>query len=397
MIMSPNKLFQARIWLFTAICFVLPMKASFVYVLSAFLLVVCVLEGRFAERLRAIFQSKLCLAFLAYYLVYVLAMLWTEDIQKGWAMVDRQTPFLLFLLYWSSAEPAHRERYIAALIAGLGVCALLANYNLLQMYWFTEWPRGIRVFKDPMDTAPFVDRILYTPILAAGCYLCLSRIFNTIGTARLIAVAMSCLLIFNLSFSGGRSGMVMFVAMFILLVFEHTKKRALAVLVCAIVLPTVFVTAYKTQSYFAERIDVAVADMRAFNENPDTSVGLRLVYWTTSFHVFAAHPLIGVGSGDFTKEYSRAKPAKWAMTPDSFNPHNQFLMTAVTTGLLGLSLLLAIFYLAAKAGVDVRMTSFLIGFAVVCLFESYLWRSNTALAFCAMVAVLANKNKVIST
>jgi O-antigen ligase len=397
MIFFPNKLLLARIWLFTAICFVLPMKASFVYVLSAFLLVVWLLEGRFAERLRAISQSKLCLAFLAYYMIYIVAMLWTEEIAKGWAMVDRQTPFLLFLLYWSSAEPEHRERYISALIAGLGVCALLANYNLLQMHWFTQWPAGIRVVKDPFDTAPFVDRILYTPILAAGCYLCLSRIFKTTGTARAIAIAMACLLIFNLSFSGGRSGMVMFVAMFILFVFEHIKKRALAMLICVIVLPTVFVTAYKTQAYFAERVDVAIADMRAFNDNPDTSVGLRLVYWTTSFHVFAAHPLLGVGSGDFQKEYTAAKPAKWAMTPDSFNPHNQFLMTAVTTGLLGLSLLLAIFYLAAKAGVDVRMTSFLIGFAIVCLFESYLWRSNTALAFCAMVAVLANKNKAIST
>ena len=397
MIFSPHKLLQTRIWLFTAICFVLPMKASFVYVLSAFLLVAWVLEGRFAERARAIFQSKLCLAFIAYYLIYIVAMLWTEEVAKGWGMVDRQTPFLLFLLYWTSVEPEHRERYISALIAGLGVCALLANYNLLQMHWFTDWPAGIRVVKDPLDTAPFVDRILYTPILAIGAYLCLSRIFSTTGLARSIAVVMAALLIFNLSFSGGRSGMVMFVALFILFVFERVKKRAVALLICAIVLPALFMGAYKTQSYFAERVDVAITDMRSFNANPDTSVGLRLVYWTTSFHVFAAHPLIGVGSGDFQKEYTLAKPAKWSMTPDSFNPHNQFLMTAVTTGLLGLSLLLAIFYLAARAGTDARMISFLIGFAVVCLFESYLWRSNTALAFCVMVAVLANKNKAVAT
>jgi O-antigen ligase len=396
MIFSPQKLLQARIWLLTAICFVLPMKASFVYVLSAFLLVVWLLEGSYAERLRAIFQSKLCLAFLAYYAVYIVAMLWTEDLAKGWAMVDRQTPFLLFLLYWSSAEPTHRERYISALIAGLGVCALIANYNLLQMHLFTSWPPGIRVVKDPFDTAPFVDRILYTPILALGAYFCLTRIFKTTGSARVIAILMACLLIFNLSFSGGRSGMVMFVALFVLFVFQRIRRRGLAILVCAIVLPTVFITAYKTQSYFAERVDVAMSDMRSFNDNPDTSVGLRLVYWTTSFHVFTAHPLIGVGSGDFQREYTAAKPVKWAATPDSFNPHNQFLMTAVTTGLIGLALLLAIFYQAARVGCDTRMTGLLVGFAVVCLFESYLWRSNTALAFCAMVAVLANKNKAIA-
>lgn len=397
MILSPNKFLQVRVWLFTAICFVLPMKASFIYILTAFLLMIWVLEGQFVDKFRAVFKSRLCWIFLAYYLVFILAMLWTEEAAKGWEMVDRQTPFLLFLLYWSCAEHEYRERYISALIAGLGVCALLANYNLLQLHWFTEWPHGIRVMKSANDTAPFVDRIMYTPILAVGAYFCLSRIFSSTGIARLTAILMGALLIFNLSFSGGRSGMVMFAAMCVALAFERIKKPGLAALICIVALPAIFISAYKTQDYFAKRVDLAVSDMRAFDTNPNTSVGLRLVYWTTSFHVFAAHPLLGVGSGDLQKEYALAKPEKWAATPDSFNPHNQFLMTAVTTGLLGLGLLLAIFYMAARSGVDSRMTTLLIGYAVVCLFESYLWRSNTSLAFCVMVAVLANKNQKVSS
>lgn len=393
MIVSDNKLLQARIWLFSALCFVLPMKVSFAYSLSALLLIVWLLEGDYVRRFKAILQSPLCLAFLAYYVVYIVALLWTEDVAKGWAMVDRQTPFLLFLLYWSSVEPEYRERYISALIAGLGVCALLAHYNYLQLHGFPEWPAGIRVVKDPLDTAPFVDRILYTPILALGAYFCLSRVFDSRGTARAIAVVMALLLISNLSFSGGRSGMVMFVALFVSLVFERFKRKGLALIICIVVIPAAFLAAYKTQSYFAQRVDAVVADLQEFHQNPDTSVGLRLVYWTTSFHVFAAHPFIGVGSGDFQKEYTLAKPEKWAATPDSFNPHNQFLMTAVTTGSVGLGLLFLIFLLAGRARHDVRMVSFLIGFAVVCMFESYLWRSNTAMAFCLMVAVLINKKK----
>src|SRR3546814_6692267 len=72
--------------------------------------------------------------------------------------------------------------------------------------------RGIRVHKGLNDTAPFVDRIFYAPILALGAYFSLSRIFYTKGAARCIAIAASLLLIFNLSFSGGRAGMVMFAA-----------------------------------------------------------------------------------------------------------------------------------------------------------------------------------------
>src|SRR5690606_8231048 len=121
-------------------------------------------------------------------------------------------------------------------------------------------------------------------------------------------VVVALLLISNLSFSGGRSGMVMFSALFVSLMFERFTRRGIAFLICVIAIPAVFLTAYKTQDYFAKRVDAAVSDIQQFHQNPDTSVGLRLVYWTTSFHVFVSHPLIGVGSGDFQKEYTLAKP-----------------------------------------------------------------------------------------
>lgn len=318
-------------------------------------------------------------------------MLWTQNVGSGWAMVKRQIPILLFLLYWSCSESKFRERYILAFIAGLFFCAILANYNLLQLHWFSEWPRGIRVDKGLKDTAPFVDRIFYAPILALGAYFSLSRIFYTKGWAQGIAIVASFLLVFNLSFSGGRAGMVMFAALVIALIFERTKKFFRAAILCLVVMPLIFSIAYKTQDYFSQRVNQAVSDLRVFKENPETSIGLRLVYWTTSFNVYLKHPLLGVGSGDFQSEYALEKPAKWASTPDSYNPHNQFLMTAVTTGSLGLFILLSLFVIAVKSGHDTRMRAVVIGFMVVCIFESYLWRSNTALAFSILVAVLAMK------
>jgi hypothetical protein len=57
--------------------------------------------------------------------------------------------------------------------------------------------------------------------------------------------------------------------------------------------------------------------------------------------------------------------------------------------------MLGMFYFAGTSRSDTRMISVLIGFAIVCLFESYLWRSNTALAFCAVLAALATKQKAM--
>lgn len=375
------------------------MKASFIYSFSALLLIVWIAEGRWLEKIRKIQQSKICLAFVAYYSVFILAMLWTENRAAGWHMVGRQMPVLLFLLYWSSAEMEYRERYISAFLAGLSICAVLAFYNWAHLYWFPEWPRGIQVFKSPGDTAPFVDRIMYAPLLALGAYFSLRRaLLATSMTMRMVATAVTVLLVVNLSFSGGRAGAVMFLALCIALAFEELRTWRKSLVLAALFLPLVFLTAYSTQNYFAERVNLAITDIQAFPKDPNTSVGLRFVYWTTSFRLFANHPLGGVGSGDFQDEYTRIKPEQWKTTPNSYNPHNQFLLTAATTGLIGLIALLSIFYFSVFSSKDRRIRTVLLGFAVVWMFESYLWRSNTALAFSVILAVLlANNSRAVES
>lgn len=383
---------RSQIWLFSAICFALPMKASFIYTLSALLLLAWALENQLVEKFRNILSSKLCLAFLAYFFAYVIAMLWTEETASGWKMVGRQIPLLLFPLYWSSAKAEHKERYISSFLAGLCVCAVLAYYNLLQSHWFPQWPRGIQVNKSIGDTAPFVDWIMYSPMLALGAYFSLRRVVVANGVGmRVHSLAIFCLLASNLVFSGGRAGMVMFVAMFIALVFERTKARLKAFLICMVAISLAFTAMYSTVGFFATRVNNAVTDLKTFDKNKNTSIGGRFVFWTIGSQIFLQNPILGVGSGDLKKECARITSSA---TVDSYNPHNQYLMTGGTTGLLGLIPLFLIFYFAYTAGTDKRVKALLFGYAVLCMFESYLWRSNTFLAFSVLLATLTPKQKI---
>ncbi len=383
----------AKIWIFCAVCFVLPMNASYIYTLTALLLILWIAEGNLREKLRVILASRLCLACVAYFFVYLLAMLWTEDVQAGWRMVGRQIPFLLFPVYWSSAEPEYKERYITAFIVGLCLCALFAHYNYVQMNFFSSWPKGVRVHKGHGDTAPFVDWIMYSPILALAVYFSLRRTLFSVQRSLQVGWALvTGLLLSNLSFSGGRAGIVMFVALLMALIFERITARRKALLACLALIPLAFIFFYYAASPFADRIDRGVTDIRTFEQDPNTSVGQRLVYWTTSFKLFMQNPVLGVGSGDFATEYAKIKSPRWAMIKDIHNPHNQFLMTGTTTGLLGLSVLLSIFYFASLG--DFRTKTILFGYAILCIFESYLWRSNTSLTFFVILAAhVKNKGK----
>ncbi|RJX32177.1 MAG: O-antigen ligase domain-containing protein [Oxalobacter sp.] len=391
---QPGALFSVRrckFWLVCAICFVLPMKASYIYILSALLLIFWLVEGDLRGKLNKIIASKLCLACVGYFFVYLVAMFWTQDVKAGWRMVGRQIPFLIFPLYLSCADTEKKECYVSAFIAGLSLCALLAHYNFFQLHWFPDWPRGVRVYKGATDTAPFVDWIMYSPMLALGLYFSIRRVlFDAANTSRIIFGLIACFFASNLSFSGGRAGMIMFAALLLALIFERIRVRIKAVMACFVIIPLLFCTAYYSMDSFAVRVDRGITDIREFEKNPSTSVGFRMVYWTTTFNLFIQNPLLGVGSGDLQLEYAKIKPKKWSMTPDSYNPHNQYLMTAATTGLFGLVTLMYIFYLVAMNG-DARTKSVLFGFMVLCLFESYLWRSNTALAFLILVSALIDK------
>lgn len=383
----------SQIYLLMAVCFVLPMRVSYVYLLSALLLLAVLFSGGFHDRLRGMIRSRSCRLAVAYFGVVLLAMLWTENHNEGWHFVGRHLPFLLFALYWTVAEVSSRERCLNAFVAGLVTCALLAHYNWLQHYYFPDWPRGIRVFKSAEDTAPFVDRIMYAPILALGSYIALEKLLTKRSMVAIAAwFLLVALLLSNLAFSGGRAGMVAFATMVVVMIFQRLASWPRALAVSTVVVIFAFSALHTGSSYFRERADAALNDLRNFETNHHSSVGERLIYWTTSAQVFLKHPLIGVGSGDFQAEYVNTRATRWADTPDSYNPHNQFLMTAATTGLLGLGVLIAFVASIVRASDDRRAVVLMSGFLVACLFESYLWRSNTSLTFMVLMALMSRSS-----
>ncbi|MGA7161511.1 MAG: O-antigen ligase family protein [Bacteroidota bacterium] len=67
----------------------------------------------------------------------------------------------------------------------------------------------------------------------------------------------------------------------------------------------------------------------------------RLVMWSTGLKIFADHPLLGIGDSDVHEVYAKYK------SPDDQEPgghlHNNFVMLLVTLGLVGLSIVVAMF------------------------------------------------------
>lgn len=382
-----SKIKETNAWLFASMFFFLPMHVAPAYAITFLILTLSLIEGDFANKWRTLRREPLFWIFQAFFWIFVLSLLWTSDMQEGRRTVGHYGFFLLSGLYLTIARPSLIPRCIGFLFAGCALSEVLAYYNWLQMHVFTDWPAGIRVKKSPEDTAPFVDRILYTPVLAWAGYLAARETWRNKTSLRYVYALLALATLGNLVFSGGRSGQLTFLILLVVWVFQSLAKRPwLAFLTSAVLVGGIATGSYTTNTLVKTRVDAAIHEVINYDTVVNTSVGLRINFYINSFRLFTENPLLGVGAGDFTKEYAtinaRFTP-EWASTDQ---PHNQYLFVLTTTGAIGgLILLMVYFPFFHWQEKDKRYSDLRIGLMVfigfVSLFEDYVWRSNTSLLY----------------
>jgi O-antigen ligase len=80
----------------------------------------------------------------------------------------------------------------------------------------------------------------------------------------------------------------------------------------------------------------------------DFSTVERIAHWVAGLRMFAAHPILGVGAGNYSAAYSRFACADWP-TPLG-HAHNYYINTAAELGVIGLAAFLALVGCALALG-----------------------------------------------
>jgi O-antigen ligase len=153
--------------------------------------------------------------------------------------------------------------------------------------------------------------------------------------------------------------------------------------------------AYHTSARLHERVAQVLADYEAWT--PDhgklTSTGQRLDFYSNTLQIVRGHPLAGVGTGGFPAAYAQQTLGKDVM--ETNNPHNEYLMIAVQTGVVGFALLLYLFYTQWR-NAPLLPTLFeqdaarglVLAYTVNCMLNSALRDHADGLFFAFMTAVL---------
>ena len=125
----------------------------------------------------------------------------------------------------------------------------------------------------------------------------------------------------------------------------------------------------------------------------ESATGQRMEFYYNSLKIIGENPLLGVGTGGFRNAYQRQIGNSPRVMTD--NPHNQYLLTAVELGLMGLAGLAILFIIqwcmaARLPRGQERMLAYAMLLAITtgCLFNSFLADHSEGLFYVWTTAIL---------
>ena len=281
--------------------------------------------------------------------------------------------------------------------------AFVASITLSEIVSYLVWFELLHLQGvSPSDPTPFIDHIAYNPLLAITIYYLMHILLfekAQLWQKSVYSFFVATMTI-NMFITGGRAGQVAYLVVVSLLFFQYFYRKGQilrGVTISVIFLTTVFSVAYQFSSIFQQRADFAVEEFTQLNLNEHGSVTNRVRYVVNTLDMISTRPILGSGIGDFPDDYVKINLVNTPNTKPTVNPHNQYLLVAASTGLIGLVIFLSIFWFQFKVWResdskynDLRLALMLL-FGVIMFSDSYLMGHVTTIFFVTMSAVLYKK------
>lgn len=386
-----NRINTAGIFFIVASCFFIPFSSSLMGATSTLACVCWFLSGKAFSLPRLMLSNKL--VFLALFLLLLLiAGLFYTPVNMGDALFTlKKYRELLFFTMTISLLGANDK---AAKYAENGFvigCILLLTISYAMYFSII-----------PMEKYGYstVYHITHSFFMAVLAFWCLQRTFDSRKHIYLwlpVFIAASINLFY---IAPGRTGMLVYVALIFLTLFQHfsVKNSILATLVACLLIALTFITS----SNFSSRVREAVTEVQNYqSESSRTSLGMRFDWWHNSVDLIYLKPIFGHGTGSF--EAVQGELIKETKTKPTDNPHNEYLLIGVQVGLLGMTVFIiflsALFFYSFRLHPQRRylLQGVVVSMVCGCLMNSFLLDSHPGHYFAILSAILCTPIKANSS
>lgn len=382
--------------------FAIPLHKKAIVPLGILLILILIYNFRFSEFRNRFKQNKLLLLSIAYYAIFIIGLLWTENMGEGFFDLEVKLGFLafplIFYLYNFQQEKKHHELILKAFVAGIFVgmliCLVQATFAFIKLpvVYYTFLYTRLSVLHHPTYFAMYLN-------LALVILLVWQRKHRI---RHIPAFLLSAVIIFFIWLLMSRSGIattiIILFVYWISLFFERKFKGAVIILLILLVVGIIVVN---TSKYTMRRIHSMGNFFKELSgkkqgEESNTS-DARFITWSAAYESIKEHPLLGSGTGDVQSALNNyyMKNMQQSALEHRLNAHNQFLQSWVAVGTGGFLLLIAMFTAGLIRG---RKNRDLIGagFFIVCflsmLIESVLETQSGVVFFSYFYALFTTYN-----
>lgn len=349
-------------------------------------------SGDWRAKLEVIRASPVALAALALFALLALGTLY-GDRNPGDAphFLTKYLDLLFIPLFLALfRDGVTRERALRAFAATLAVIVVVSFAIKLGGLPQNKWIPG-----HTGNPVVFKEYLTHGILVALGALVFAQLALGAASRrARLVWSGFAALAVLDITLLiPGRTGYVVLIALALYLGFAWAGWRALGSVSIALV--AVIGILAVTPGPFQQRLAQAKTEFEQWQPGKAdrSSIGQRLEFYRVSLDIVREHPLLGVGTGGFPKAF--ANKTSGSGVTQTRNPHNEYLLIAVQTGLVGLALLLHLFWrqwrLAPQLSSPLEChiaRGLVLTIAIGCLFNSLLLDHTEGLLYAWLTGLL---------
>ncbi len=338
-------------YLLVAYAFCIPVSKAGTNIAEVLILLLWVYQGNWKYKLEQYKSNPFILTFGAFIAFSFISLFWASSFSFGLEYIAKYRHFLIIPVMYTSLDKKFVPHIISAFLMAILVSEIM-SYGIFFELWKYN---GV----SPHDPTPFMSHMTYSTILAFTSTILLTKIFLAKKEElkfKILYGVFFISVIANLFINGGRTGQIIFIILIFVLKLIHVKHKAKAIALSISTLFIIFSLAYNFSPNFHNRANTLYNEVNKmiyqndYSSN-DSSLGARVSLWMVGYETFKDNFLFGTGIGNDMNDVKKHaeelgfKPKYLGLFDDN---HNMFITNAVQLGIVGLILIILLFYYLFK-------------------------------------------------
>lgn len=373
------------------LAFVIPISIAGYNLVLGLLLITWMLEKNWKHKWEMIKAQPLFKIMFLYFIFASISLLWTENLSDGLRYLKQYYIFLFLPIFYTSIDRSKIPQFFSAFLAAMIISEIfsyLIFFDLMPFKLKDSWNAG--------DPTPFMMHSIYSIFLVFAIFLMLTRLATEERTPKQTFLYSFFILTMtiNLFINSGRTGQFSLLLALMVFIYLHFQLHWFKTIVVGMIISsTIFLIAYMVSPNFNKRtletfnsLQHTVQEKEALND----STGLRFMMWQVASDIIIKNPLIGVGVGDERDSYHSTLlnelPDLHSHIHGFTDLHNTYLKIFVSTGVIGLSLFLMIFFTLYKE-LDSSVELHMVGAIMVSLMLQYMFIGNLPASYLTILFI----------